>query len=358
VSGCTILTGDAVEQLKILPADSVDCVVTSPPYWGLRDYGVEGQIGLEPSPTEFLNRLVEVFGEVHRVMKPTGTLWLNMGDTYAGSWGNISNDSPAFKGPTDVAPVNALWKGAPPKSRLLIPQRLALRLVDELGFLCRQEVIWSKPSAMPESCRDRPTTAHEQVWLLTKEPKYGYNRDAWREPYAGDSFSPVGGWASEGEKSAVAHATAENWAKQGSRAFSRKRESIPDPDQPVYNPGKGSSFHSGKTGAARPGASEKPRGYSPDGRNARSVWVIASEPYPEAHFATFPSELARRCILLGCPEGGTVLDPFAGSGTTLAVAVALGRHAIGIELNEEYIPLIHARLASVTPALPGIMEAS
>jgi DNA modification methylase len=307
-----ILPGDVLDRLRTLPSESVHCCVTSPPYWGLRDYGIEGQLGLEATPEEFVAKMVEVFREVRRVLRADGTCWLNLGDSYAGSWGNygghnrgkgnsqrpIVNGSqapnPAYDGLEKYKPAAAnKLVGLKPKDLIGIPWRVAFALQAD-GWWLRQDIIWSKPNPMPESVTDRCTKAHEYLFLLTKSAKYYYNAEAIKENGVG-------------------------------------RENYFGSD--AYSEGSGRN----DSGTYDPSPCVK--------RNKRSVWEIASFPYAEAHFATFPPKLVEPCILAGCPEGGLTLDPFAGSGTVGNVALKLGRNFIGIELNPEYIELAKARIA-------------
>lgn len=303
-----ILIGDVLEQLRTLPDESVNCVVTSPPYWGLRDYGVDGQIGLEKTPAEYIARMVAVFEEVRRVLRNDGTCWVNLGDSYAGSTAMTTN-AKALKGKqgTSRGTVGAIptkHHGVKPKDLVGIPWRFAFALQDA-GWYLRSEIIWAKPNPMPESVRDRPTKAHEQIFLLTRSPKYWYDADAIAEP-----------------------------AKETS--LIRLAQDIENQNGSARVPGKTNGNMKAVGG---------------DTRNARTVWEIATQPYKEAHFATFPPELPKRCILAGCPVGGVVLDPFLGSGTTAAVAIELGRKWIGIELNPQYAELARKRIADAQPAL-------
>jgi site-specific DNA-methyltransferase (cytosine-N4-specific) len=306
----TLLMGDAVEQTRTLPTGSVDCVVTSPPYFGLRDYGGNpGQIGLEDSPIEFVARLVEVFAEVRRVLADDGTLWINLGDSYAypGSSGRQGIGQRA--GRTFTAEGIRGSRVLPPKNLLGIPWRVAFALQDD-GWILRSEVIWSKRNIMPESVRDRVTRSHEQVFMLTKGPSYWYDADAIRE---------------ESDPAQEAH----------NQRYAREYEAHTSRAGATGQPGNVNSVgvHS------RPG-----RG----GRNARSVWTISSTPLKEAHFATFPVELPRRCILAGCKPDGTVLDPFSGAGTTALAAQQLGRKAVGIDLNPEYHDIALRRMSTAS----------
>lgn len=311
---CIIHTGDALEVLRTLPNQYVQVCVTSPPYWGLRDYGVSGQMGLEPTPEEYVAKIVEVFREVKRVLRKDGTLWINLGDSYAvgGSGGasnksTLKNDGRILTGArnyeqqlntksfTRKTPV-----GLKPKDLVGIPWRVAFALQAD-GWYLRSDIIWSKPNPMPESVKDRPTKAHEYIFLLSKGQKYYYDADAIREPHISKGRPP-------GNKSRIyldrdpAHHTGE------------KRR-----------PGEGNS-------------------YNPAGRNKRTVWTVAPRPYKEAHFATFPPKLIEPCILAGCPEGGTVLDPFSGASTTGLVAMQYRRRFVGIELNPEYVEMSKQRI--------------
>jgi DNA modification methylase len=313
-AGVTIHNADCRESLRAMDAESVDCCITSPPYWGLRDYGVEGQIGLEETHLQFVSEMVDVFREVRRVLHAKGTLWLNLGDSYAndGKWGGATSGKHATslhgrgligrtKRTTDLKP----------KDLCGIPWLVAFALQRD-GWWLRSEVIWSKPNPMPESVKDRPTKAHEQIFLLSKSETYDYDAAAISERCTSSESSR--------EPSDMA------------RAFARRREASPriqDRNVP-----------------------EKPRGIATL-RNKRSVWTVPSEPFPGAHFATFPTALVKPMVLAGCPAGGVVLDPFAGTGTTLLVAKELGRRAIGIELNHDYCAMAVERLRQDTLPLTG-----
>lgn len=373
--------GDALEVLRHLPSESVDCCVTSPPlpYWGLRDYGCDGQIGLESSPDEWVGRLVAVFAECRRVLAPHGTVWLNVGDAYAASGGagkqGATGQRATRSHTADGSLKSRVPAGVKPKDLLGLPWLLAFALRAD-GWWLRSEVIWAKPNPMPESVRDRPTKAHEQVFLLTKQPSYWYDAEALREP-----------------------------ATDVGRENGRDGRIEP-------------------TGARPPGTTARTLArldYSGRGRNARSVWSIATESFPGEHFATCPTELVRRCIASGCPERvcrecgtpservvdvayenpgnrttngprsmerrhvtagfaqrlervvtvggwtscghdawrpGVVVDPFVGSGTTALVARRLGLHAIGAELNETYLEIACRRLRQLSLLASTIEVAS
>jgi DNA modification methylase len=314
-----ILNGDCIEMMKTLPDQSVNCCVTSPPYFGLRDYGHEGQIGLEETPEAFVQKMVEVFREVKRVLRDDGTLWLNLGDSYARQAGDDSKKDPASQA-TGFANViasggakkgnNKPPNGLKPKDLIGIPWRVAFALQAD-GWYLRQDIIWHKPNPMPESVQDRCTKAHEYIFLLSKSPKYYFDNDAVREPTA----TPIDGRGSTEQRKALGHPTRYGMANRG-EGWSMPSISAPE-----------------------------------GGRNKRSVWTVTTKPYAGAHFATFPPELIRPCILAGCPKGGVVLDPFGGSGTTAAVANEENRNAILCELNPDYIPLINERINAVEPKL-------
>ena len=384
-----ILEGDVRARLADVPEQSVQCCVTSPPYYGLRDYGVTGQIGLEPTLAEYIATMVAVFRDVRRVLRDDGTFWLNIGDSYAANGGvATSEDRNKYRsasltgGSLPGAGRGRIDRGAglKPKDLMMVPARLALALQDD-GWYLRSDIIWHKPNPMPESVTDRPTSAHEHIFLLTKQPRYYYDADAIRE------------------------ANAREWDPTNNGAFTHQSGEY---DGKIL--GRATMPHSG-LGNAHP---------NPAGRNCRNVWSIATMPYKEAHFATFPPEIPRRCIMAGTSEKGqcaacgapwvrvvevldrvatrpgnpmkndaarkdaetrnhryvttkettgwspscecnagppipqTVLDPFAGAGTTLLVADQLGRNAIGVELNPTYADLIERRLKEDAPMFVSI----
>lgn len=309
----TLLLGDTIEQMRTLPDGSVDCVVTSPPYFGLRDYGNPGQYGLEETPAAYVETMRQVFAEARRVLADDGTLWLNLGDSYAtpvkGSGGGSGKSTlgKGCDGTNRMTPDGVersqkrqrmeprrLAPDRPTKNLLGIPWRTAFALQDD-SWILRNEIIWSKPNAMPESARDRMSSKHEHLFMFAKQPRYWFDLDAIREPHAA------------------------NERKSGARA-SRAR---------------GLSHHRTVAGEYA--------GPDTRGRNPGDIWEMATRPYPAAHFATFPMELPLRCIKAGCKPGGTVLDPFSGSGTTGAAARQLGRRYVGIDLNPAYHDLAKGR---------------
>lgn len=353
-----VYLGDALEMLRDLPDASVQCCVTSPPYWGLRDYGLDGAgIGLEPTPEEWIANLVGVFREVRRVLRPDGTLWLNVGDAYAhGTPGGGSvfsggrsdgRKSRATDAPRGRHKAATLASGVKPKDLLMLPARLALALQAD-GWWLRSDIIWAKPNPMPESVTDRPTSSYEHIFLLAKSQRYYYDAAAVREPAEA---------ADLGEYDGGAQKTPDGANANGTRSYRRalKAETSPRHDGNSWNENNGRGFvprEMKQDGHGRRHEDFNGRYFGEDGkprkieltRNARNVWTIPTSPYPEAHFATFPEEMARRCIVAGSRETDVVLDPFAGSGTTLAVAKRLNRDAIGIELQSDYLPLIARRL--------------
>lgn len=299
-----IITGDCREVLKSMPAQSVQCVVTSPPYFGLRNYDVDGQIGLEPTPDGFVAAMVEVFREVRRVLADDGTLWLNLGDSYASDskWGGATGGKAAraLHGDTGVGRAKRAT-GLPDKNLIGIPWRVALALQAD-GWLLRQDIVWSKPNAMPDPVKDRCTRSHEFIFMLTKSGRYFYDHEAIKEPAVSDHKSG-------------------NGFKRGERISYQNSD-----------------------GSAR-GSDDQWDGVG-GLRNRRSVWNVSTKPFKGAHFATFPPDLIEPCILAGCPVGGTVLDPFFGAGTTGLVASANGRNAIGIELNPAYADIARTRITA------------
>jgi site-specific DNA-methyltransferase (cytosine-N4-specific) len=310
----TVYQGDVREQLALLPAASVQCIVTSPPYYGLRDYGVDGQIGLEPSPAEYVAEMVAVFREARRVLADDGVLWLNIGDSYSSPVMHNDNAHNANRNGSSDAKARAMGAAMgrvkrpmvlPAKNLLGIPWRVAFGLQDD-GWTLRNDVIWHKPNAMPESVTDRLSTRYEHVFLFSKSRRYWFDLDPIREAY-----SPI----KSAERARVGNVV----------------------DATRYAPGD-------RNDAARHTTAGMAMVEHPAGRNPGDVWMVPTSPFAGAHFATMPPALAERCILAGCPTGGTVLDPFAGSGTTLMTARKLDRKSIGIELNPTYIDIIRQRI--------------
>ena len=354
-----VYQGDVLGVLRRMPDASVDCIVTSPPYWGLRDYGVEGQIGMEESPEEYVGKLVVVFREARRVLVNHGTLWLNIGDSYGtGTKEPRTLGKRGIGGKTQLAQDAMPRAGGPAKQLMGIPWRLAFALQADEWWL-RSEIIWHKPNPMPESVTDRPTKAHEQVFLLSKSARYFYDADAISEPLSenthmrmaqnvaaqlGSDRAHAGG-KTNGRMKAVVRSPKTTEAGSG---IKNNHSFIDAVSLPVARSGnKERTPRPGPEGDTRHQMGGVPWEDDGLGRNARTVWTINTQGYPGAHFATFPEELPRRCIKAGCPAGGTVLDPFAGSGTTLAVARDLGRRGVGIELNPEYVKLIEVRCAQL-----------
>lgn len=333
MSNYQVLVGDCRKTLKTLPAQSVHTCVTSPPYFGLRDYGQDGQIGLEETPEKFVATLVEVFREVRRVLRDDGTVWLNLGDSYAtgGKGGGGSYMSERADGSWKPQSKLKGWKSAPPglkhKDLVGIPWKVAFALQAD-GWYLRQDIIWSKPNPMPESVRDRCTKAHEYIFLLSKSPKYYYDHEAIKEP----AKEWVGRAATfdRGENPVASHVIPGQNAAQHRPRPSKKRGEF-----------------SGKTESMSCTGQNAFRAVTAS-RNKRSVWSVASRPYAGAHFATFPPDLIEPCILAGSPEGGTVLDVFGGSGTTAGVSVGLERNAILCELSPDYVELIEDRVKDVS----------
>ena len=297
-----IITGNVIEVLKKLPDCTADCCITSPPYLGLRDYGVNGQIGLENSVEAYINKLTDIFREVRRVLKSDGTLWLNIGDSYA-----ISNYE---------------YDNCKRKDLIGIPWILAFALRDD-GWYLRQDIIWEKPNAMPESVKDRCTKSHEYIFLFSKQPKYYFDYEAIKEPAVGfNNIPPAGSKGTLTPNSRLRKGNSRTF--RGGGAYTQ-----------------GQSFNnSAKTDRESHGNTDNTTGL----RNKRSVWTVATQGYKEAHFATFPEKLIEPCVLAGSKEGGIILDPFLGSGTTAVVAKKFNRGFIGIELNPEYAGMAKRRL--------------
>jgi DNA modification methylase len=321
-AAATILTGDCRELLRTLDAESVQCVITSPPYWGLRDYGVSDQIGLEPSPQEYVRQMVEVFREVRRVLRNDGTVWLNLGDSYAAARGGTHQPAETLAGGKGGVTQqggrvnrsrhdgynpsrNAGAIGLKHKDLIGIPWRVALALQDD-GWWLRSDIIWAKPNPMPESVTDRPTKAHEYIFLLTKSARYYYDADAVRVPLVTPPHAP------------------------GNNKLDNSRNDHDRTDK-VWG--------------------------SEAGANLRTVWTVPTHAYSEAHFATFPPKLIEPCVLAGTKEGDLILDPFTGAGTTGLVATRKGRRFIGTELNPDYANMARNRIVNDAPLfMTGAVE--
>jgi DNA modification methylase len=331
----TILEGDCRSRLAELEPASVQTVVTSPPYWGLRDYGVEGQLGLEPTPQEYVAKMVEAFREVRRVLRDDGTVWLNLGDSYA--TGTTSDRKPTERGkhgywenPAVNKRIDGREIGLKPKDLVGIPWRVAFALQAD-GWYLRSDIIWAKPNPMPESVTDRPTKAHEYVFLLSKSARYFYDADAVRTPREPRTYKMPDGW----DTGAGGHGSFHRNGREKGRPAPKQ-----DAGQQVGGDrytGFNERFAVSETAAPLTGA------------NLRSVWSIATEPFPEAHFATFPKALVEPCVKAGSKPGDLVLDPFAGSGTTGVVALRLGRSFVGIELSPTYAEMARRRIEDDAP---------
>lgn len=350
--GVEVLTGDCRQLLATMPPASVQCCVTSPPYFGLRDYGVARQIGLEPAPEQYVAELVSVFRAVHRVLRDDGTLWLNLGDSYSvrhvgrrdhGTGNPTSRFGPNQDGLPNGAAIeagpNRLAAGSKPKDLLMIPARVALALQAD-GWWVRSDIIWAKMNPMPESVTDRPTCAHEHVFLLTKSAKYFYDADAIREPLAASSITRL----------------AQNLAQQAGSHRANGGQKANGPMKPVARTDK-QRGHSRRHAGFNDRWDDMARsGQTGDGANARNVWAIAAEPFSGAHFAVFPSALAERCIKAGTRPGDLVLDPFGGAGTTGLAADRLQRNAVLIELNPRYAQLARSRIDADRGPMAPLME--
>lgn len=339
-----VLTGDCRELLPTLEAESVQCVVTSPPYWGLRDYGVDGQIGLEATPTRFVAEIVAVFREVRRVLRGDGTLWLNLGDSFAGNRGSADNGGRQVNGKTisrrrDNAPVprsDGRVAGLKPKDLIGVPWRVAFALQQD-GWYLRTEIIWHKLNPMPEAVKDRPTRSHEYIFLLTKSARYYYNADAITEPVSPSTHARV-------SQNVIAQLGSQR-ANGGSRADRPMKAVVTAPKTVSSAPGS-------KQNSSFADATVLPV----TRRNKRSVWSVATEAYSGAHFATFPPALIEPCILAGSRPGDCILDPFGGAGTTGLVADRLRRDALLIELNPAYAQLARDRITSDAPLFSDAAE--
>ena len=327
----TILHGDALTVLKEIPDKAINCCVTSPPYWGLRDYGVDGQIGLEKTPEEYITKLVAIFREVKSLLRDDGTLWVVVGDSYAGSDGPNNQYDPKagksrkkefikYKNPNRSA-INIK-----PKDLVGIPWMLAFALRKD-GWYLRQDIIWNKPNPLPESVKDRCTKSHEYVFLLSKKGKYYYDADAIKELASYNTHERIA-------KAKKGHKSNPNKIKGGIRPRKPANSGVS-----IIN---NSSFDADMS-------------VMPYTRNKRSVWSVTIQPCKEAHFAIYPEKLIEPMILAGCPKNGIVIDPFMGAGTTAIVAKCLNRNFIGIELNQKYIDIANKRIKKVQPLMGFMM---
>jgi len=326
-----ILQGDALSKLKELSEKSVNMCMTSPPYWALRDYGVDGQLGLEPTYYQYINNLCDIFDEVHRVLRDDGTCWVNLGDTYYGGGFGKSTDLSKTKQGTNRGTANLetrdklrgirknLDKSIPTKSLTCIPMRFAIEMVNR-GWILRNTIIWHKPNVMPSSAKDRFTVDFEYIFLFSKKKKYYFEQQL--DPYT----SPV-----------------DRWGGEDVAAYNGKYSDGVDNE----------NYNSPRARCSRPGYPERARALrpNPNGKNKRTMWSINTKPCKDAHFAVYPEKLCETPIKAGCPVGGSVLDPFAGAFTTGIVANKQNKNAVLIELNPEYIEIGKKRLASIQQEL-------
>lgn len=342
----TLLQGDCLTHLKNLPDRSIQCCVTSPPYWNLRDYCTDGQLGLEKTPQEYVEKMTEVLREVRRVLKEDGTLWINLGDSYATNGGahggrddnqrgvgaKLTHESGnGYKNPRRAP------NGLKPKDLVGIPWRVAFALQAD-GWYLRQDIIWHKPNPMPESVTDRCTKAHEYIFLMSKQERYYYDAEAIKEPVTGNAHARGNGVNPNARLPGNVNPPKGQLAYENGDHLQRTKAGLLDYAKRVRARSKQNESFS---------AAVKDLVSS---RNKRSVWTVPSAPFKGAHFATFPPNLIKPCILAGTKPGDTVLDPFGGSGTTGQVAIELGRKAILIELNPDYGEMIKRR-TDITPGL-------
>ena len=359
-----IIQGDCLEVMAGMEAGSVNCVVTSPPYWGLRDYGVDGQLGLEATPEEYVAKMVDVFRAVRRVLRDDGTVWLVIGDSYAQAAGSCpQGDSQCWRPSNDVkhsrARKSQMGGRLKPKDLVGIPWRVAFALQAD-GWWLRQDIIWHKPNPMPESVTDRCTKAHEYIFLLTKSGKtlVWRAKDTMEWSYTPDLTETI--WIIvNGERKEVSRWRGYDYWYDGDSikepAAPKDRKNEVYKGSPQYRegvvPGESpQSFHANGMDRWRTNSEGDPI------RNKRSVWTVATQPYPEAHFAVYPTDLIRPCIRAGCPKDGVVLDPFAGAGTTAIAAYLEARRSMGIELSPEYCEMARARIERETAQLRMDLE--
>jgi DNA modification methylase len=351
-----IYNEDCLTGLQKLPDNYIDCCITSPPYYGLRDYGHDGQIGLEKNPEAYVKKLVKVFSEVKRILKKDGTLWLNLGDSYASCKGTCYNpggNTSSFNVHLKAANVHPLDRGnkstlalsgLKPKDLIGIPWMVAFALRAD-GWYLRQDIIWHKPNPMPESVTDRCTKSHEYIFLLSKSSKYYYDYEAIKQQVADETILRMNQQIEQ---------------KIGSNRVPNKTNGNMKAVGPGRIPRKGVDFKGGNQGSevGIPAMAIHGNGvtghsgyYDQQGNligggmaNKKSVWIVTTRPFTEAHFATFPEKLIVDCIKAGCPENGIVLDPFMGAGTTALVARKLNRNYIGFELNPKYVTMANKRI--------------
>jgi len=331
-----ILVGDSRDVLRQMPNASVHCCVTSPPYFGLRDYGVTGQMGLEQTPDEYVAGMVDLFREVRRVLRDDGTLWLNLGDSYAndGKWGGHTGGKHVSALHCSPIGRNKVYTGLKSKDLIGIPWRVAFALQAD-GWYLRQDIIWSKPNPMPESVRDRCTKAHEYIFMLSKSPRYFYDAEAIKNPPSEALLQQICDGYDGVDTKDYRAAGAQSASGTKARIIANAREKIA---RIRGTPPRHAKYES----SDQSGLDDVARGL---GSNKRSVWTVSPKPFKGAHFATFPPDLIEPCVLAGCPAGGTVLDPFGGAGTTAMVARQHGRDAVLIELNPAYAKIADDRLA-------------
>ena len=299
-----IINGDSLKVLKTLDTESIDCIITSPPYWQLRDYNISGQIGLEENIEEYIEKLMLIMDELYRVLKKSGTFFLNIGDTYSNVNSKFSKRSNKKRGKENIFKVIPRKTNIQRKSKMMIPERLCIKMIDQ-GWILRNEIIWHKPNVLPESLNDRFTNDFEKIFFFTKNQKYYFKKQY--EPYSEKT--------SNGFKDGVMPTGKKKMLEAGESKTAMKR--IDKPWKTIYNE---------------------------NGRNMRTVWSIATKGIKEGHYASFPEELVKRCLLAGCPIDGIVLDPFLGSGTTLKVAKSLNLNGVGVELKKEYIEIAVSRI--------------
>ena len=384
-----ILQGNCIDKIKELDDNSIDCVVSSPPYFGLRDYGVDGQFGLEKTYQDYIANTVKVFETFKPKLKDTATIWWNVGDSYSSGLRKSTTNQSLRNGKDYGVTRTPVQNGIKEKDLLMIPNRVAIALQDA-GWYIRSEIIWHKPNPMPESTKDSPTSAHEKIWLITKNKKYYYNADAIREPCATKENRDYGiikerklNYKSKKNLNPKAYRIIEpEFRKEIIEtrdlpehdkireylSLNRKNKNITI-DEIEKHFGNQAGHHWFEKNGSYPSKDDwlklkKLLGFDntydkqlttiniksglkqnhPLGRNKRNVWTITTKPFKDAHFATFPKDLIEPCIKAGCPEGGVVLDPFGGSGTTGIVAQSLNRQAILIELNKDYINIANKRI--------------